>query len=64
MEFSLLEAKASRMVLTALLWKLQRVLANVPGVDVAWLEQLGAPVLSTYQQQALVTRRNNKVVLA
>lgn len=64
MEFSILDAKASRMVLTAPVWKLQRVLSCVDDVDVKWLEATGAQALLSYQQQAPVTRRNNKVVLA
>lgn len=64
MEFSILDAKASRMVLTAPVWKLQRVLAKRTGVDADWLKQLGVTDLLDYQQQAAVTRKNNQVVLA
>ena len=64
MDFSILNAKASRMVLSAPVWKLQRVLEHVPAVSQDWLDQLGAQALFDYQQQAPVTRSNNRVVLA
>lgn len=65
MEFSLAGKSASRMVLTAPVWKLQRTLTCVQShSEPDWLRGLGAGALVDYQQQSRVLRRKNKVEIA
>jgi hypothetical protein len=70
MNFSLLDADASRMVLTSPVWKLQRVLRCINDATTeerkCFKELLGVQGkdLLDYQQQFGVTRENNKVVVA